>query len=37
VAEKFLSIGETVFDVLQASAVNSQYFSRENSSSSQHK
>ncbi|KAL9714341.1 hypothetical protein Ac2012v2_002654 [Leucoagaricus gongylophorus] len=33
VAEKFLSVGETVFDMLQTSAVNSQYFSRENTSS----
>ncbi|KIJ52611.1 hypothetical protein M422DRAFT_26184 [Sphaerobolus stellatus SS14] len=28
VADKFLSVGETVFDVVQASAVNSSYFKR---------
>lgn len=27
-AEKYLGIGERVFDVIQASAVNSQYFKR---------
>ncbi|KXN85865.1 hypothetical protein AN958_10763 [Leucoagaricus sp. SymC.cos] len=29
VAEKFLGVGESVFDMLQATAVNSQYFSKE--------
>lgn len=28
VADKFLGVGETVFDVVQASAVNSGYFKR---------
>ncbi|KAF7773297.1 hypothetical protein Agabi119p4_5464 [Agaricus bisporus var. burnettii] len=30
-AEKFLAVGESVFDMLQATAVNTSYFSRENS------
>ncbi|KAG6873229.1 hypothetical protein C0995_001247 [Termitomyces sp. Mi166 len=29
VAEKFLGVGETIFDVVQASAVNSSYFKRD--------
>ena len=29
VTERFLSIGETVFDTLQGTAVNSSYFKRE--------
>ncbi|KAF5359162.1 hypothetical protein D9756_003175 [Leucocoprinus leucothites] len=28
-AEKFLGVGESVFDMLQATAVNSSYFSRD--------
>jgi Fungal protein of unknown function (DUF1748) len=28
VAEKFLGVGETVFDMIQATAVNSSYFKR---------
>ncbi|KAF8150561.1 hypothetical protein B0H34DRAFT_665554 [Crassisporium funariophilum] len=28
VAEKFLGVGETVFDMLQATAVNSSYFKK---------
>lgn len=27
--EKFLGIGETVYDVIQSTAVNSRYFKRE--------
>ncbi|KAF4614102.1 hypothetical protein D9613_007698 [Agrocybe pediades] len=30
VAEKFLGVGETVFDMVQATAVNSSYFKRSN-------
>jgi len=29
VADRFLGVGETVFDVIQASVVNSNYFKRE--------
>lgn len=29
VADRFLGVGETVFDVIQASAVNSSYFKRD--------
>lgn len=29
VAEKFLGVGETVFDMIQATAVNSSYFKRD--------
>ncbi|KAG5734451.1 hypothetical protein E4T56_gene15711 [Termitomyces sp. T112] len=29
VAEKFLGVGETIFDIVQASAVNSSYFKRD--------
>ncbi|KAF5327110.1 hypothetical protein D9619_004521 [Psilocybe cf. subviscida] len=32
VAEKFLGVGETVFDIIQASAVNSSYFKKSTSS-----
>ncbi|PPQ91010.1 hypothetical protein CVT25_013935 [Psilocybe cyanescens] len=32
VAEKFLGVGETVFDVIQATAVNSSYFKKSSSS-----
>ena len=28
VAEKFLGVGETVFDMIQATAVNSSYFKK---------
>jgi len=28
IAEKFLGVGETVFDMIQATAVNSSYFKR---------
>lgn len=28
VADKFLGVGETVFDILQGTAVNSSYFKR---------
>lgn len=30
VAEKFLGVGETIFDMVQATAVNSSYFKRSN-------
>ena len=30
VAEKFLGVGETIFDMVQATAVNSSYFKRTN-------
>ncbi|KAF8905006.1 hypothetical protein CPB84DRAFT_1772169 [Gymnopilus junonius] len=30
VAEKFLGVGETVFDMIQATAVNSPYFKKSN-------
>jgi len=30
VAEKFLGVGETVFDMIQATAVNSSYFKKSN-------
>ncbi|KAF8199501.1 DUF1748-domain-containing protein [Pholiota molesta] len=31
VADKFLGVGETVFDMIQATAVNSSYFKRSSS------
>jgi len=30
IADQYLGVGETVFDMLQATAVNSKYFKREN-------
>jgi len=30
VAEKFLGVGETIFDMIQATAVNSPYFKKSN-------
>ncbi|PPQ73183.1 hypothetical protein CVT26_014782 [Gymnopilus dilepis] len=30
IAEKFLGVGETVFDMIQATAVNSSYFKKSN-------
>lgn len=30
VAERFLGVGESVFDILQAAAVNNNYFTKEN-------
>ncbi|KAL0954736.1 hypothetical protein HGRIS_003690 [Hohenbuehelia grisea] len=32
VAERFLGVGETVFDMIQGTAVNSSYFRRDSSS-----
>jgi len=31
VAERYLGIGETIFDMIQATTVNSQYFKRDSS------
>lgn len=34
IAERYLGVGETVFDMLQGTAVNSQYFKKEERKSS---